>query len=172
MLTPIEPIIDVKNDLILNFSTKKSKYQGEFGDVFIENIPDYYRSYRRRPLIVQSNSLSERHFRLCSNILDQPPSLPSSPLMINSSEKLIELTNDIHDDDDESIISASTDNEDADDLINNIQTDHNYLLKTLSASCDQDLCPLSPVFIAQDELEKQDQPIAEGTDKVILITST
>ncbi|CAF5127834.1 unnamed protein product, partial [Rotaria socialis] len=60
-----------------------------------------------------SNSLSmlERRYRLCSTLLDHPPSLPSPPLAFDSNDKLSDLllkeqNNDIRDD--ESIISTST----------------------------------------------------------------
>jgi hypothetical protein len=194
MLTPVEPLIDISNELSLslpvNFSGKKSKSQGEFGDIFIDNINDYYRPYRRAPPISSTNSLStlERRYRLCSNILDRPPSLPSSPLLINSSEKLSEFIKEKNDlRDDESIISTSTvaDNE---DLINDIQTENLHLLKTLSSSYDNDLRSLSPVLMSHDnqlstkvnkfderttnpsssgnELEKNDQLLVEGPEKV------
>ena len=49
MLTPLEPSIDINNELSLslpfNLSDKKYQYQGEFGNVFIENINDYYQSF-------------------------------------------------------------------------------------------------------------------------------
>lgn len=179
MLTPIEPIIETQHDLLINFPITKSKYQGEFGDVFIENINDHYRPYRRPPPSTVSNSLLERHYRLCSNLFDQPPSLPSPPLIINSSEKLFELTKDKIDmnDDNESIISTSTLADD--DLINNIQTDNNHLLQTLSSSYDHDLRSLSPVLIptkfdqtTTDELEANDQSIVDGPEKVIDITTS
>jgi hypothetical protein len=185
MLTPIEPSIDIKNDLFFNFSDNKSKYQGEFGDIFIENIKDYYRPYRRAPPPPPPPIISslERHYRLCSNILDHPPSLPSPPLIINSSEKLFELTKDkIEINDNESIISTSTLADD-DDLINDIQTENIHLLKSLS-SYDNDLRSLSPVLISNenhlstivkkfdettDNIEKNDRPLVDGTDKVIQI---
>ncbi len=51
MLTPLEPSIDINNELSLSLSIdlseKKYPYQGEFGHVFIENINDYYRPHRR-----------------------------------------------------------------------------------------------------------------------------
>ena len=53
MLTPLEPSIDINNELSItlpfNIPEKKSSYQGEFGNVFIENLPDYYRPNRRPP---------------------------------------------------------------------------------------------------------------------------
>ncbi len=176
MLTPLEPLIDNKNDLSFNISDKKSSYQGEFGDVFIENITDYYRSYRRAPPRTSLSTL-ERHYRLCSNLLDRPPSLPSPPLIMNSSEKLFELTKDkMEINDDESIISTSTFADD-DDLRNDIQTENIQLLKTLSSSYDHDLRSLSPVLISNenqlstgikkfDEITTNDRPIVDGTDKV------
>ena len=104
MLTPLEPALDHRDDLVLPFSQKKSNSQGQFGDVFIENHPDHYRPNRRAPPIIKRKSLSalERRYLLCSNLLDRPPSLPSPPLMTNISERL----NALHDD--ESIVSNST----------------------------------------------------------------
>jgi len=180
MLTPLEPIINIKNDLSFNFSQQQSKYQGEFGDIFIENTIDYYRPYRRVP--PKSLSTFERHYRLYSNLLEHPPCLPSPPLMINSSEKLFELTKDkIEINDDESIISTSTLADD-DYLINDIQTENIYLLKTLSSSYDNDLRSISPVLISNEnqlstiikkfdettinQIEKNDRPLVDGTDKV------
>ena len=53
MLIPLEPSIDINNELSLclpfDLSDKKYSYQGEFGHVFIENINDYYRPHRRPP---------------------------------------------------------------------------------------------------------------------------
>jgi hypothetical protein len=166
MLTPIEPLIDINNET----SSKKSNYQGEFGNIFIETINDYYRPYRRAPII--SSSL-ERHYRLCTDLLHQSPDLPSPPLLINSSEKLSELIKEqnlIHDD--ESIISTSTSADD-DYLINDIQTENIHLLKTLSSSYENNLRSLSPVLIktedtpsSDQELAKNDRPLVEGIDKV------
>ncbi len=54
MLTPLEPSIDINNELSItlpfNLPEKKYQYQGEFGHVFIENINDYYRPHRRPPI--------------------------------------------------------------------------------------------------------------------------
>ena len=158
MLTPLEPLIENKEDS----DEKKSNYRGEFGDVFIENLHDYYRPNRRAPPIIIPNSLSslERRYRLCS---DRPSSLPSPPLFPNISDKLYELTND-----DESIASTSTI---ADD---NMQTDNLHLLQTLSSTCDDHLRSLSPVLITDedhevkkfDEITNNDRPIVDGTEKV------
>jgi hypothetical protein len=224
MLTPLEPSIDINNELSItlpfNLPEKKYQYQGEFGHVFIENINDYYRPHRRPPIkpissiirkfsfsrkkkrnfiffkILATNPLSafERRYRICSTLLDHPPSLPSPPLAIDSNDKLSDLlikeqNNDIRDD--ESIISTSTL---ADD--DNIQTDNLQLLKTLLSN-NNDLRSLSPVLISTtknsestteiptvdikkeandttatsappggNELEKKDRPLVEGTDKV------
>ncbi|CAF1248982.1 unnamed protein product [Adineta steineri] len=188
MLTPVEPLIDISNELFLSSSVniidiKKSKFQGEFGDIFIDNVQDHYRPYRRAPLISSTKSLStvERRYRLCSNLLDRPPCLPSPPLVVNSSEKLYELIQDKNDlRDDESIISTSTiaDNE---DLINDIQTENIHLLKALSTSYDTDLRSLSPLLVSnenqsdqiivnsssnENEIEKNDQAFVEDTEKV------
>jgi hypothetical protein len=166
MLTPLEPLIDNKDDVSFHMSEKKSNYQGEFGNVFIENIHDYYRPNRRAPppiILPNSLSLHDRRYRLCSNLLDRPPSLPSPPLFTNASEKLFELTTDktvLHGD--ESIISTSTSADD-DHLI----TDNIHLLQTLSSSYDNDLRPLSPVITADETtIEKNEQSIVDGPDKV------
>lgn len=224
MLTPLEPAIDINNELSLplpfNLPEKKSSSQGEFGHVFIENIPDYYRPNRRPPikpisltlgmsssptvnhlnlrhLFLANNSLSalERRYRICSTLLDHPPSLPSPPLAINSNEKFSyffskDQTIDIRDD--ESIISTSTLADD-DYLLNNNENDTVQLLKTLSSN--PDLRSLSPVLSSPttknsessttlplgeikkevndtsappggNELEKKDRPLVEGTEKV------
>ncbi|CAF1210250.1 unnamed protein product [Rotaria sordida] len=163
MLTPLEPSIDINNDLSLSLPfdlpDKKYQYQGEFGNVFIENISDHYRPYRKPPVkpissIISSNSLSmlERRYRLCSTLLDHPPNLPSPPLTVDSNDKLSELlikeqNNDIRDD--ESIISTSTLADD-DHIINNMETENIQLLKTLSSN--NDLRSLSPVLISNDIL--------------------
>lgn len=168
MLTPLEPALDHRDDLVLPFSQKKSNSQGQFGDVFIENLPDYYRPNRRAPPIIKRKSLStlERRYLLCSNLLDRPPSLPSPPLMTNISERL----NALHDD--ESIVSNSTlaaDDDDDNDFINDIQTENKHLLQTLSSSYDQHLQPLSPLCITTklDETTTTNiRPLADGTDKV------
>jgi hypothetical protein len=167
MLTPVEPILDINNEIS---TSKKSNYQGEFGDIFIENINDYYRPYRQAPII---SSTLERHYRLCTNFLHPPPDLPSPPLLINSSEKLSELIKEqnlIHDED--SIVSTSTLADD-DYLINDIQTENIHLLKTLSSSYENNLRSLSPVLIKTEnklsdnqELDKHDRPLTEGIDKV------
>lgn len=98
--------------------------------------------------LLANNSLSalERRYRLCSTLLEHPPSLPSPPLAINSNEKFSyffgkESTNDIRDD--ESIISTSTLADD-DYLPNNNEKDTLQLLKTLSSN--HDFRPLSPVL--------------------------
>ena len=53
MLTPLEPPIDINNELSLSLPfdlpEKKYQHQGEFGHAFIENIHDYYRPHRRPP---------------------------------------------------------------------------------------------------------------------------
>src|SRR5689334_3221949 len=161
MLTPLEPSIDINNELSLslpfNIPDKKHSYQGEFGNVFIDNIQDHYRPHRRPPIkpissTIHPNSLSalERRYRICSTLLDHPPSLPSPPLAIDSSDKLSgyllqEENNNIRDD--ESIISTSTLADD-DNIINNIETENLQLLKNLSSN--QDLRSLSPVFPSND----------------------
>lgn len=54
MLIPLEPAIDINNELSLslpfNLSEKKYSSQGELGHIFIENILDYYRPNRRPPI--------------------------------------------------------------------------------------------------------------------------
>jgi hypothetical protein len=66
MLTPMEPAIDINNELSLplpfNLSEKKSSFQGEFGDIFIENIPDCYRPNRRPPVKPLSLTLGMSSF--------------------------------------------------------------------------------------------------------------
>jgi hypothetical protein len=206
---------------------KKLKFQGEFGHVFIDTIQDYYRPHRRPPLKLVSstigkfnrtqieysiveclgtNSLSalERRYRLCSTLLDHPPSLPSPPLAIDSNDRLNDLlmkdSNDMRDD--ESIISTSTLADD-DNLINDIETENIQLLKTLASN--RDVRSLSPVLVSHElstmknseslpnmsttsstatmdikselnetipsltnnESDKKDRPLVEGTDKVI-----
>lgn len=63
MLTPLEPSIDINDELSLQLpfklSDKKSKYLGDFGHVFIENIQDYYRPNRRPPLKPIASTLGE-----------------------------------------------------------------------------------------------------------------
>ena len=53
MLTPLEPFIDISSELSLSLPIdlpdKKYQYQGDFGNVFIETINDYYRPQRRPP---------------------------------------------------------------------------------------------------------------------------
>lgn len=175
MLTPLEPLIEKSNEISLPFkiSDQTPNYQGELGNILIENISDHYRPYRKysSALSKKSSSTLERSYRLCSNFPDQPPRLPSPPLFINSCEKLPELTEErnelCHD---ESIISTSTIADD-DDFINDIETENIHLLKTLSSSCDKDLRSLSPVFLSDGydlsaNMKTDDQPIVEGTDKV------
>ena len=179
MLTPLEPSIDINDDLSLTLPfylpDKKSKYQGEFGNVFIDNSPDYYRPNRRPPLkpisttigkiILRSiyffyynihlaaNSISafERRYRLCSTLVDQPPRLPSPPLIIDSNERLphmlLKESDEAHDD--ESIVSNSP-LIDHENLINDIETENIQLLKTLSYN--RDLRSLSPVIAYDDPL--------------------
>lgn len=224
MLTPLEPAIDINNELSLplpfNLPEKKSSSQGEFGGIFIENSPDYYRPNRRPPVkpisltlgmfsssifhrpeksshLLANNSLSalERRYRICSTLLDHPPSLPSPPLAINSNEKFSyffskEQSIDIRDD--ESIISTSTIADD-DYLLNNNENDTVQLLKTLSSN--HHLRSLSPILSPTtknsessstpattfeikkepnetsvppggNELDKKDRPLVEGTEKV------
>ena len=175
MLTPVEPLIDVSNDLCLsvNFSsTKKYSFQGEFGDVFLNDITDYYRPHRRAPPKPIKASSLERRYRLCSNVLDRPPCLPSPPLQINTSEKLSELINENSNlCGDESIVSTSTIADD-EDLMNDIQTENHYLLQTLSSN---DFQALSPVFMPNETqssmmpnilLSENDQSVVEGPEKV------
>jgi hypothetical protein len=101
--------------------------------------------------ILASNSLSalERRYRICSTLLDHPPSLPSPPLATDSNDKLSDLLvkeqNDIRDD--ESIISTSTLADD-DNIINDIETENIQLLKSLSYNHDKRA--LSPVLIPND----------------------
>ena len=186
MLTPLEPAIDINNELSLplpfNLPEKKSSSQGEFGHVFIENSPDYYRPNRRPPVkpisltlgmssssfsqtenlrhLSANNSLSalERRYRICSTLLDHPPSLPSPPLAINSNEKFSyffgkDQTIDIRDD--ESIISTSTLADD-DYLLNNNENDTVQLLKTLSSN--PDLRSLSPVLSSTTKNSESSTP--------------
>ncbi|CAF3363447.1 unnamed protein product [Rotaria sp. Silwood1] len=183
MLTPLEPSIDINNDLSLSLPfdipDKKYQNQGEFGNVFIENIPDHYRPYRKPPVKpissrMYSNSLSmlERRYRLCSTLLDHPPSLPSPPLAIDSNDKLSDLllkvqTNDIRDD--ESIISTSTLADD-DHIINNIETENIQLLKTLSSN--NDLRSLSPVLISNDILTTKNSESLLAPSSLSSATST
>ncbi|CAF1683806.1 unnamed protein product, partial [Adineta ricciae] len=159
MLTPLEPLIDISSELSLSLPIdlpdKKYQYQGEFGNVFIETINDYYRPQRRPPpkpvsATIPANSLSalERRYRICSTLLDHPPRLPSPPLAMDSNDKLSGLltkeeNHEIRDD--ESIISTSTLAED-DTILNNIEMENNQLLKTLSSN--NDYRSLSPVFIS------------------------
>lgn len=181
MLTPLEPSIDINNDLSItlpfDLPDKKYQYQGDFGNVFIETVQDYYRPYRRPPVkpitstagkfhylnenfivksyvenILASNSLGmlEKRYRLCSTLLDHPPTLPSPPLAIDSNDKLCDLLlnehqNDIRDD--ESIISTSTAADD-DLMLNTMETENLHLLKTLSSN--NDLRSLSPILIPND----------------------
>lgn len=167
MLTPVEPTIEHKDDFIFRFMEKKYSHQGQLGDVFIENLSDYYRPNRRAPPIIKPRSLSalERRYRLCSTLLDRPPSLPSPPLMTNISERLSVFQ------DDESIVSNSTiiDDDDDNEFIDDIQTENMHLLQALSSSYDSQLRPLSPVCITT-KLDKSsttnDRPIVDGTDKV------
>ncbi|CAF3886677.1 unnamed protein product [Rotaria sp. Silwood2] len=192
MLTPLEPMFDSNNELFLTFqfSDKKSNYEGEFGNIFIENINDNYRPNRQisSKSLTNSSSALERHYRICSNFLDQPPNLPSPPLMINSSEKLSELTKEQNNMcNDESIISASPLATD-DNFINDVQTENMHLLKTLSSSSDRNLQLLSPILLSNEnelsiktnqfnettinkpsddnKFEKNDRPLVEGIDKV------
>lgn len=166
MLTPLEPALDHRDDLVLPISQKKSPYQGQFGDIFIENLSDYYRPNRRAPPIIKRKSLStlERRYRLCSTLLDRPPSLPSPPLMTNISERLHALH------DDESIVSNSTVAEDDDEeFINDIQMENKHLLQTLSSSYDQHLQPLSPVCLTtklDEPTTTNNRSLVDGTDKV------
>ncbi|CAF2074749.1 unnamed protein product [Rotaria magnacalcarata] len=191
-LIPLEPSIDKPNELPLPFkiSDKTTKHQGEFGHVFIENMNDCYRPNRQYRSIspTKSSSTLERHFRLCSNFVDQPPTLPSPPLMKNSSEQLFELTkeqNDLYHN--ESIISTSTLADD-ENYINDIETENKYLLKTLFSPCDKDLRLLSPILLSHENdssakidqsnettidkpsgdnrPENNDRPLVQGTDKV------
>ena len=193
MLTPLEPLIDINNEFSLtvplNLSEKKSSFQGDFGHVFIENMSDYYRPSRHAPpppkkplalLLANNNSQStlERHYRICSTLLEHPPNVPSPPLAINTTEKLTNLLvkesmNEIRDD--ESIVSTSTLADDDDN-----QTDTYRLLKTLTSN--QDSRPLSPIFDSstiknselatlplkeiKQEVNDTDGPLVDGTDKI------
>lgn len=153
MLTPVEPTIDIKGDLsVTSASEQKFKYRGDFGDLFLDNLTDFYRPNRRAPplLIPKSLSTLERHYRLCTNFLDQPPSLPSPPLMMNIVEKFEECLT--HED---SILSSSSMDDDQDE----------NLLHTLASSYDPDLRPLSPVFTS-NALQEPVQPMVDGIDKV------
>ncbi|CAF3505803.1 unnamed protein product [Adineta steineri] len=179
MLTPLEPSIDINNELSLSLPIdvpeKKYSYQGEFGHAFIENINDYYRPHRRPPLkpipsTIATNPLSalERRYRICSTLLDHPPSLPSPPLIIDSNDKLSNLLikeeiNDIRDD--ESIISTSTIADDDDNILNNIQTENAKLLKTLSSN--HDLRSLSPVLISNDMLTTKNSELLPTSSTAI-----
>jgi hypothetical protein len=66
MLTPLEPSIDINNELSVslpfNLPDKKYQYQGEFGHVFIENINDYYRPHRRPPIKPISSTIRKFDF--------------------------------------------------------------------------------------------------------------
>jgi hypothetical protein len=66
MLTPLEPSIDISNELSLtlpfNLPDKKYQYQGEFGHVFIENINDHYRPNRRPPIKPISSTIRMFYF--------------------------------------------------------------------------------------------------------------
>lgn len=113
-------------------------------------------------LATNSSSALERRYRICSTLLDHPPSLPSPPLAIESNDKLSNLLikdeiNDIRDD--ESIISTSTLADDE-----NIQHDNIELLKTLSSN--NDLRSLSPVLISNDIL-----PTKNSDSSTQLLTS-
>lgn len=102
-------------------------------------------------VIAASNSLSalERRYRLCSTLLDHPPSLPSPPLAIDSNEKLADLLLKESDEirDDESIISTSSTAEE-ENLMNTIESENLQLLKTLSSNSEHR--SLSPVFTSED----------------------
>lgn len=67
MLTPLEPSIDINNELSLslpfNIPDKKHQYQDEFGHVFIANINDHYRPNRRPPIKPISSTI--RMFYFC-----------------------------------------------------------------------------------------------------------
>ena len=160
MLTPLEPAIDISNDLSLSLPfeiSEKSKFQGDFGQVFIDSVQDYYRPHRRPPLkhvpsianAAQSLSALERRYRLCSTLLDHPPSLPSPPLALDTNDKLPDLLSkeptDIRDD--ESVVSTSTLADD-ENLINDIETENIQLLKTLSYN--RELRSLSPLLTFND----------------------
>lgn len=66
MLTPLEPSIDINDELSLslaiNLPDKKYQYQGEFGNVFIDNINDYYRPHRRPPPKPVSQTIGKLYF--------------------------------------------------------------------------------------------------------------
>ena len=152
MLTPIEPMIDIKDDLSYSFvSEQKSKYQGNFGDIFIDTLTDFYRPTHRAPPILLPKSLStlERHFRLCTNFLTEPPKLPAPPLIDNISEKLFEISNN-----EDSILSSSS----IDD------NDDENLFQTLSSSSDYR--PLSPIFPSTQIQQIPYEPMIDSTEKV------
>lgn len=65
MLTPLEPSIDINNELSLTlpFDTpdKKFQYQGDFGNAFIEGIQDHYRPHRKPPAKPVSSTTCKYH---------------------------------------------------------------------------------------------------------------
>ena len=196
MLTPLEPSIDINNELSLSLPIdppdKKYQCQGEFGHVFIDNMNDHYRPHRRPPakpissttrkfsgcfsakkkhdvlLLLATNPLSalERRYRICSTLLDHPPSLPSPPLTMNSTDKLSSLLvkEENHEfRDDESIISTSTLADD-DNILSNIATENVQLLKTLSSN--HELRALSPVLLSNDV------PAAKNSESLPSVSAT
>lgn len=183
MLTPLEPSIDISNDLSLslpfNMPEKKSKFHGDFGQVFIESIQDYYRPNRRPPLkpvsstinAAQSLTALERCYRLCSTLLDHPPSLPSPPLALDSNDKLPDLlikeSAEIRDD--ESVVSTSTLADD-DNLINDIETENIQLLKTLSYN--REMRSLSPLLTSNDLSTTKNSELLPTTSTAVTTTTT
>ncbi|CAF1068255.1 unnamed protein product [Didymodactylos carnosus] len=88
MLNPMEPSIDISKEpySIIGLSDKQYNSEGDFGDVYIETIDDYY-----RPDPLSALSALERRYRVCSTLFDHPPKLPSPPLTLDSCEKVREL---------------------------------------------------------------------------------
>lgn len=177
MLTPLEPSIDINNELSLSLpidlTNKKHPCRGEFGHVFVDGIADHYRPHRRPPpkpvapttgmcrvlhrtdshalsLLAANSTALERRYRLCSSLLERPPCLPSPPLAVDSHDKLSSLLvkeENIDLRDDESVISTSTLADD-DNIPSSIETENLQLLKTLSSS--HELRALSPVLVTND----------------------
>lgn len=71
MLTPLEPSIDINNELSLalpfNIPEKKYSSQGAFGHIFVETLADYYRPNRRPPIKPLSLALGMSCFSFLSD---------------------------------------------------------------------------------------------------------
>ena len=126
-------------------------HQNLFLPLSVHSFPLSSDDIKMNSFLLASNPLSalERRYRLCSTLLDHPPSLPSPPLAIDSNDKLSDLLVKESDEirDDESIISTSTIADD-ENMINNIETENIHLLKTLSYN--RELRSLSPVLKSPD----------------------